>query len=261
MPTDVWGSFAIPAEQRMKWQIGPLDLWAQGLPLEWRLVHAEADDRLRDLATVEGPSHDLSPPEGSTEQRYASDADESSLELHPLVADRPVVVRPKPGLVLVSGATVAFFVSTPAWVGVRAGRGRELCELPCTRPSDTWFGANTREGELCYAGRTHARLSLDEVPRRPGRVLTEVRFHNQGVDPLTIDRVQIPLPHLTLYRDASGTLWTNTVTVTRSADRPEADVQVAAAPPLATDDPVQVAPPRAGGTPSLVVRALGALLA
>ena len=54
------------------------------------------------------------------------------------------------------------YVSTPLWVRVDVHDPPQfLQEIPVIRPSDTWFGPSTREGELGYAGRTHGRLNFE----------------------------------------------------------------------------------------------------
>jgi len=250
-------TYPVPADTPTHWAVGPLDLWAVRRRGEWQLHHREDPDRVRDALIL--ADQDVPLPEGAVPERFATDDADQELTLRPAVADRPVVVRPDPGLWLVAGAEVQLFVSTPAWIEVSVGRGGRLLDLPCTRPSDTWFGANTLSGELCYAGRTAARLDAASLPRRAGRVFTEVTVRNEASEALRLERLLLPCPHLPLFADHEGALWTASVRLTRTEDAPEAAVHIAAAP-TAAGAVTPVASPRVQGTPSVLVRALGALL-
>jgi hypothetical protein len=95
---------------------------------------------------------------------------EARCACRPMLADRPVVVRARQSVFIPPGEEAMLYLSTPVWVSIDLGEpARALREIPVLRLSDTWFGPSTREGELCYAARTHARNHLDQVPRRPHR--------------------------------------------------------------------------------------------
>jgi hypothetical protein len=135
-----------------------------------------------------------------------------------------------------------------------------MLDVPTYRPSDTWFGPNTRVGELCYAARTSARLSLDQVVRRPGRAITELRLINDGHDALRIERVKVPVPHLGVFRSEDGVFWTERVDLHRKPDEAQATIEIVPGAPAIAGATTRIAEPRETGTPSILVRALGALL-
>lgn len=255
-----WGSWNIPPGQAHRWVVGPLELWIEGRPSEWRVAVADRPDAL-DRFVFEGPSQGLLPPEDARELRFATTLEDQRISIEPTPADRPIVVRPQPALSLPSSQSVTFYVSTPAWLELVAGTGGRLVNLPSTRLSDTWFGATTREGQLCYASRTAASLQLESLPLRPGRVRTEIRVRNQGPDPLLIERVQLPAPHLPLFVTRDNVLWTPSVTVVRKGSEPRAEVTVSNGPPAPVGPTERIASARVTGPPNIVVRALGALLA
>lgn len=66
------------------------------------------------------------------------------------------------------------------------------------RPSDTWFGPTTSEGEPCYASKTVCRLRVEDVPLRPHRCLTKVTLRNRADDSLSLDRLKLPVNALAL---------------------------------------------------------------
>ncbi len=137
----------------------------------------------------------------------------------PMLADRPVVVRPHQPVFILPGEDATLYISSPVWIRLEVGDPPQvLLEIPVLRLSDSWFGPTTREGELCYATRTHARNSLAEVLRRPHRAVTPVRIHNRAASQLPIEKLSLPVPLLSIYGDEDGTLWTESVSLTRNPD-------------------------------------------
>lgn len=136
------------------------------------------------------------------------------LRVVPLLPDRSLVVRPHTEVSVPSGQSVPIFVSAPLWVGLEVGDPDSpsswvrIHDAPVDRPPDTWFGDSTRIGELCYAGRTVARLQLENVVLPPERALTEVAVSNRSGALLSFSRLRLPLPQLSLYRDEQGAVWT-----------------------------------------------------
>jgi len=254
-----WGTREIGPGQAFRWVIGPLELWIEGHPPEWRVATRDEPDAL-DRFAMEGPREGLEAPEDARRMRFATASTDQRIALRPRQADRPVVVRTDDALSLPASQTVTFYVSTPIWVELQSGAGQTLTTFPSTRLSDTWFGPSKIEGQLCYASRTSARLRLDQLPLRPGRVRTEIQVRNQGPDPLSIERVQLPAPFLPLFVTPDNVLWTPTVTVLRRGSEPTAEVTIADRPPRVAGPTEPFVPARSRGLPSVVVRALGALL-
>ena len=220
----------IPVGGAWRWTLGPLTLYAENRPSEWRLTWKADRD-----PTLEGGTHGaIDPATIPTEAqaaRFTSHHDEVALQLVPALADRPVVIRPDTAFWLLGGERVDLFASTPVWIGVRAGEsGRALNELPSFRPSDTWFGPNTREGELAYSSKTRARL--DREPRvHPFRAATRITVINHDADPLRIERVKVPVPNLALYLDQDGTFWTSPISLERTEGGAVGRLQVLDGPP------------------------------
>jgi hypothetical protein len=250
-----WGTHEVPIGSQLRLSLGSLDLWVQHLPNEWRIARIRDADPMRDTFSLKiTPLEPL--PVGIEQERYATERADTALTLIPRTADRPFVVRPSAPLSLVASDSAAFYCSTPMWIALSVG-GATLGELPTSRPNDTWFGDSTRSGQLCYAGRTKARLSAAALLQRPGRIYTEVRVVNHGVDPLRIERVHLPLPHNRLGISREGAVWTPTLTLERQGDEPDASLRIGALG--AAFRPIGDGPRRTG-TPSILVRALSALL-
>lgn len=161
----------------------------------------------------------------------------------PRLADRAVVSRPFVSTGLLPRESTTLMVSTPLWAEVRVG-DRMLIQLPTSRLSDTWFGADTRSGELCYATQTRARLNLGAVDKRAAfRAITAVTVINRGDDNLSLDRINVPVPHLTLFCDGRR-FWTSPLTITRERDLTTAKITIEGKPPQTDGAVERIAEPR-----------------
>jgi hypothetical protein len=131
--------------------------------------------------------------------------------------DRAFVVRPYAKLHLLPSQRVVVFVSTPVVVRLsEVGDSVPMVEVPVIRPSETWRGANTMEGAVCYAGRTHARLSEQGLELRESRAITAVTIDNRGPDPYWVEQIYVPVHRLALWEDVdSSALHTDSITLTR----------------------------------------------
>ena len=94
------------------------------------------------------------------------------------------------------------------------------------RPSDTWFGPTTMDGELCYASQTYARLNLENLPIGPHHAITQVTIQNRAESQLLVEQLKLPVPYLALFEASDGLLWTQGITMTRSRDTDMADLQI-----------------------------------
>ena len=155
------------------------------------------------------------------------------VQFSPYLADRPVVSRPAKPLSIPSMQEATIYVSTPLWVGVKIGdEGTLIKEIPVLRPSDTWFGPNTIKGELCYSSKTSARLNLEDLPKRSYRAITPIVIRNESDDHLLVDRVNLPVPYLSLYETEEKLFWTQAVRLTREHDSDNASLEITDGPPV-----------------------------
>jgi hypothetical protein len=147
------------------------------------------------------------------------------LELRPLLADLPVIVRPSSALHVPAKQKTTLYVTTVVWL--RAfNDGSLLLDMPVFRPSDTWFGPDTVSGELCYASRTQARTRVEALAQLPHRAVTPVVISNDAETALQVEQLRVPVPFLSLYAASDGRLWTNGITLTRGADSTEASLEL-----------------------------------
>jgi hypothetical protein len=206
--------------------LGPLTLKLFRSVDAWHLWMSREDiDETR--ATEARMEHmDRMPATGDAE-RFVFTPSPKQLCLRPMLADRAVVVRARQSVFIPPGEEAMLYLSSPVWVSIDLGEPpRALKEIPVLRLSDTWFGPSTREGELCYAARTHARSHLDQVPRRPHRAVTPVKVRNEASTLLPIEKLSLPVPLLSVFGEAASGLWTEEVHLTRSADSDFAALRV-----------------------------------
>lgn len=192
---------------------------------------------------------------GLSEIRYPLAGD---LQITQKLSTRPVVARPNRPVYLPAGEKVTLFVGTSLWFCLSRDKD-VLLDLPVTRLSDTWFGADTRVGEVCYACPTHARLSMDGVPANPWKAITPVEIRNEDSSMLVIDRVNLPVPHLGLYRDENR-YWTSEVTITRKSADVAGEVRISTEAPSCCRSPAALTTPRKKLEGGMVHKAMGLLL-
>ena len=254
-------SFELTENHRRFWQIGPFQLWAAALPSELRLAFARGEDPLETTLAFEGPGQCRDVREGAEVRRFGFRHPPSSLELVPALADRPVVVNPEEPLMLPPDEEITVFVSTPMWIRVVAGDAASvLLDVPTHRPSDSWFGPSTIEGELCFASRTTARMNLENLPVRPHRAISVVRVKNGSAADLNIEKMKLPTPQMSVFVTAKGRYWTEGVTLERHGENEPAAVRFDQGPPDEAPDATLAAAPRSPSQRGLLTRAFAGIL-
>lgn len=243
--TKWWGDVDVPVGEGRFWQIGPLRLWVTRTEQEWRFTAEETGDALSEDLVLAAPIDRAEPgPEAET-VRFGFRKSESPISFRPLVADRPIVVKPETPFLIPPGEEFTLFVSTPAWLDIRnKGHADTLHERPLFRPKDTWFGPSVREGEMCYGLRTSGRFHLDNLPRRPHRVVSPVHIQNRARHVLALERLKLPVPRLSVFATPTGELWTQAVRLERLEEGAQAAFRLTEGPPSAAAGAVHVAGPR-----------------
>lgn len=172
------------------------------------------------------------PEEPDELERHVFSRTQGPLRLSPVVADRPIVTSPRMPMYVAPGEKATLYVGSPLWVRVEVeSPAREILDVPIRRPSDTWFGPSTREGEICYATRTLAILDAANLPSLAGRAITPVAIENQGSETLRVERLKLPVPFLSVHATVDGQLWTPTVTMVSQQESGMASFDVGQAPP------------------------------
>jgi hypothetical protein len=210
--TTWWGNFTLEENQRRFWQVGPLSLSIERLPQEWRLA-TEICETSEDVK-IALEDHTRSAKNDLPFKRFVFQKSDSLVNLIPILADRAQVSRAETPFYLPAGESVIIYVSSPVWIRIEAGEQRiKLDEIPTLRQSDTWYGPNTCEGELCYFSPMFCRTQLAELTMRPYRIISPVVVHNNDKQALLLERLSLPLPYLSVYADNQSNLWTEEIIV------------------------------------------------
>ncbi len=255
-----WGQFELALGKSLQWQIGPLTLLVQHLPGEWQIFHNSEEENEDNAISWNMNETDQSPDDLNKTSRYIFRREAQQIEIKPALADRPVISRPRSPFNLPAGEEVTLYVSTPLWIEICAGESpKKLEEIAIQRPSDTWFGPSTREGELCYASRTSCRHNLEEIPLRPHRAITPVHIKNRADTTLLIERLSLPVPMLPLFANKDGVLWTPKVTLIRDRDGDMAALRIDDNAPQEASNACLINPPRKTAGVGTLVRAFGSL--
>jgi hypothetical protein len=257
-----WGPWTIPEGGTLRWRIGPMTIWIHRTRHELRMGHKSSIDPLDSALEVATPvaAEDLD--DAVVPERFALFDAADALVLWPAPADRAVITRPQSPFHILPGKEVKLYVSSPLWARIALEPSHQvLREFPIYRPADTWFGPSTTTGELCYASRTHCRLDLEDVPFRPHRAVTPLLIRNLYDTPLLLERVSVPVPHLSLFSGFGGHLWTEAVQITRKDTvNGLAQVDIKTGPPEQVSEAQLITAPRRELKENLLVRTFGGLL-
>ncbi len=253
-----WSPQEIPEGRTLSCQLGSLVLEVRHVAGEWQLANRYLDE----TEAVADPIlqlHDRGL-EDDVIERYLYPGAAGRLTLTPLLADRPVVIRPRQLVYLPSGQQTTMYLSTPVTIRIDVDEPPvTLRELPMLRLSDTWFGPSTREGELCYSGRTTGRHELADIPRRVHRAVTPLTIRNNASTVLPLEKISLPVPVLSIYGADDGQLWTQGLVMERGGDSDMAALKIDATPPSCAGTVRLLAGPRQLQARGSIVRAFSLL--
>jgi hypothetical protein len=266
-----WGELTIPRDGESRVEIGTLALTVARRDRVWVLGWSDApEERIPSAAAADD----------------ASDA-ASKLQIRPALPDRALICRRFAGLAgaeggqpadlsagatlrLLPGAHLDLFQAVPLWLQIVQADGALLCDRPIERPSDTFFGSTTRQGELAYAASEAAALDARSHHGRSDVALAQIQLRNLSARDWSIQRLYLPAPSLSLYVEghdrepdeeaASCPFRTSSLAIERADNHARADVRVDKTPPPALRSPRVAAEPRHRATPNLLVRAFSEIL-
>jgi hypothetical protein len=259
-----WGRQSIETGRTDYWQIGPLDLWLEHLPHQWRLQWKHDPDwLLPNTRSLKGILPETIP-FGLSPIHCAFNESSDDVILSPLLADRPVVTRLKSPLYVLPGENVTLFAVSPLWIRLEMAQPLKLLhEIPVYRLSDTWFGPVLATGTqaLCYASSAPAFIDPGEVPHRLHCAITSVTVRNLGASSLLIDRIAVPAPRLSLFYSPRTGFWTNALTLERAEGSEMAALKLDRQPPAVASPAQFVSGPRQTSSDTgTMLRSFSALL-
>lgn len=202
---DLWNPQTLRPGQTLDLCLGSLRLWIHRGQKDWRITHeteAGVDERCT-VSFLDGP---LDPEHEWT--RWVLEEKIEQIQLRPRLPDRPFIVRPEMPMCLMPKQSVQFFVSLPVWVAVSYGvKYQQVFEVPTDILSNSWFGPFT-EGELCYAVKTSAMLSHEDLLPRANRVVFPLEVRNASREKLNFERLCLRPQFLNIYQGDTR-MWTS----------------------------------------------------
>ncbi len=197
-----------------RWQtcrLGDLTLYLYRTQDEWLYGSQICDDDTSDDIPFECIAESAAPPQSVTINRCIVGGENASVSIVPIMPDRPVVVKPATKIGIASQTMAVFFLTIPITLKVLAVGGKEvkLAEIPTFDPVGTWFGTFT-EGILCYALKSKARRTLDEVESNFNRCVAPVTIINSSNREVEFVSMCVQVDNLALYVGQSH-LWSNAI--------------------------------------------------
>lgn len=235
---ELWDPITVRADTLYQANFSTLTVWLKRSRGDWYLA-----SRRPDKESDPAPLHELKGARRLQDlsfNRWVVGQEASTVQFLPAMPDRSIVVRPAVPLKVPAGKDALFFLSIPVCVRVLAQppEGIILCELPSLILSNTWFGEPT-SGELCYALRTRAMRSLEELEKRPYTAVCPVSIRNRAPKELNFERLCVRVEYLNVYRGRDR-LWTNELEVRYQGDEHSSQVTIGKGAPEFAEDPIRM---------------------
>jgi hypothetical protein len=223
---DFWTSHHIPKMNIGHWKIGPLELWIRRFENEWRIYSRSLENPYLKDIIVQIPSSENHPP-NITVHRFGVHETTDVLSFQPVLADRSIVVRPEKPFHIPAKEEVPIYVMHSVWLKINYGTNAiNLTKIPIYRPSDTWFGSNTIDGELCYSTRSKAKIRFDDLELFPYRAVTKIQLQNKSNNDVFLERLKVALPSLSLYLSENQVFFTDSLIYSRQPEGKEINISI-----------------------------------
>lgn len=257
---DFWTSHHLPTMAIGHWKIGPLELWIRRYENEWRIYSRSLENpSLKDIL-VQIPSSENHPPNINV-HRFGVHETTDILTFQPVLADRSIVVRPEKPFHIPAKEEVPIYVMHSVWLKVNYGASHiNLTKLPIYRPSDTWFGSSTIDGELCYSTRSKAKIRFDDLELFPYRAVTKIQLQNKSNNDVFLERLKVALPSLSLYLSENQVFFTDSLIYSRQPEGKEINISIHPAPQDVAGKCILIHKPLVKQEQNLVSKAINHLL-
>ena len=203
-----FGQYTFELNQTFYLNFGTLEVWITRKTKEWLIHYTHHHTLLDEPEQVQiHPTAEI-PKQSDGIKRIVTTQTHSSLDIMPLLADRALVSRPTIPTIIAQGEVITLFVTCSCWCHIKIhGTDITLLDIPIKRYSDTWFGPNPREGELCYASKTSASLDAEGYITKPYRAKIPIKIINRLGESFCLERLNIPVPYLDVFIDEQYQLW------------------------------------------------------
>jgi len=230
-----WEKIRLEENSTLAWKIGECHLILARFGNEYHIAHCH---------TQELEQADRMEEEGLLSFKTYTFKQSPEISLKPVLADRFLASKLARPFYIPAGQEILLYVSSPVWIEMVALKPRiHLAEVASSVLSDTWFGRNKMEGDLCYAGKTFCATRINEVPHGPNRIISPLLIKNRAPGVLILKSVSVPLPFLSVYHDKQNHLWTEQLTLIRERSE-RGQIKVSKGPPRGSSKLELISRPR-----------------
>lgn len=253
-----WGPLAISEGVWCAWKLSTLRFYLRRSNNEWNFSWHQDKEPSDPIVTMDLSGGSVPDLEQAEHSRFIHSATDIHFDLGLALADRPIVARPETSISVAPSQHATIYVSSGLWLQPKLN-GHILMDMPIFRPSDTWFGENTREGEMCYFSRTRARTQATNDINAPHRVVTPITVTNRGAKTVKIERLRVPVINLGLYFNENKEFVTNSLSMVLHENAEEVSMEIV---PIATEQGKfeSISPPRVESDSGLLDQAIAKFL-
>lgn len=213
-----WGTFTLNEGECFGWSLADFEFYIQRNAYQLQIAQAFLQNAIASNNVLPKKLNQI-PSTAASSYFFNSSKAATHITLIPILANRSQVSRPEIPFYIAAHEQIVLYISSPVWVRISSGKSlRILQEIPSKLLSDTWFGEDTLEGELCYSNTTKCAIELADVAMNSSLVFTEVTISNNRSENLLVQRIKLPLPLLSVFANAEGNLWTEKITIEALAD-------------------------------------------
>ncbi len=192
---------------------------------------------------------------------WMSGEQESTLRIVPCMADRNLVLNLDKPIVVPAGRRPKFYLALPLMYQLYIGNSKQpFYEFLIEKLPLSWFGSNTRRGELCYQFEAEVLQDYEQTAPIPHRAMLELRLCNRDTDHLSIDRINLPAQFLPVYKVDGNRYWTTALTITNEKLTDELSLHYAKSVPCRYDSLQLVSESRLRSEARTILRALEAII-
>jgi hypothetical protein len=237
----VWDAWDLGPKQTAAWTFPDRRIYVERVDQEWHVLSVPGPTGVADAARS---LIDRAAKPASSEWRHYLSREGGPVVPQPVLADRPLVVKPDRSLTLLAGESAQFFVEIPVWFRMNAGSDRRVrvFEEPLAVPSGTWFG-DPVTGELCYVLATRLHQGLSSVGRSAWHAVCPMAVTNESATDLAFERIALRAQNLAVFRGPAR-LWTNGLGVVFRGVEQASNIQVSPGPPGFEEGLAEVSPAR-----------------
>jgi len=226
-----WFSIRLDSNEAALWSVENVTVYAQRILGDWMLARTESSK----LKIDQRANKTDSLPIDLSWKRWALEHDAQEIRFWPSFPDKALVVKTRIPVLIPPETSVDLYVNLPIWLEISVTQkdlSYTLDTIAPTTLSNTWYGT-LFEGHLCYAIKSRARRSFEDLSDEPLRAVCKLHIRNRSKDSLPVEKIRIQPEHLSLYRIGER-LWTSAVTVTFKGKEHAAELDYVSTPPETT---------------------------